>query len=92
MNTRQRARGTSVWEIGAALLLACVLTACSPGEKASQMTSFSTQGSKSQTPELFTIPQDQMSHVQVVTVAPTKLARTLRLTGAVASTRSRRRR
>lgn len=35
-------------------------------------------------PELFTIPPDQMSHVQVVTIAPTTLARTLRLTGAVA--------
>jgi cobalt-zinc-cadmium efflux system membrane fusion protein len=35
-------------------------------------------------PELFTIPQDQMSHVQVLTVAPTTLTRTLRLTGAVA--------
>jgi cobalt-zinc-cadmium efflux system membrane fusion protein len=48
------------------------------------MTSFSAQGSPSQTPVLFTIPQDQMSHVQVVTVQPTKLTRTLRLTGAVA--------
>jgi cobalt-zinc-cadmium efflux system membrane fusion protein len=35
-------------------------------------------------PELFTIPQNQMSHVQVVTVQPTTLTRTLRLTGAVA--------
>jgi cobalt-zinc-cadmium efflux system membrane fusion protein len=35
-------------------------------------------------PELFAIPQNQMSHVQVVTVQPTTLARTLRLTGAVA--------
>ncbi len=35
-------------------------------------------------PELFTIPQDQTSHVQVVTVQPTTLTRTLRLTGAVA--------
>ena len=35
-------------------------------------------------PELFTIPQDQMSHVQILTVAPTTLTRTLRLTGAVA--------
>jgi cobalt-zinc-cadmium efflux system membrane fusion protein len=35
-------------------------------------------------PELFTIPQDQMSHVQVLTVEPTTLTRTLRLTGAVA--------
>jgi cobalt-zinc-cadmium efflux system membrane fusion protein len=36
------------------------------------------------TAELFTIPQDQLSHVQVVTVQPGNLARTLRLTGAVA--------
>lgn len=35
-------------------------------------------------PELFTIPQEQMSHVQVLTVQPTTLTRTLRLTGAVA--------
>ena len=35
-------------------------------------------------PELFTIPQDQMSHVQVITVQPTKIERTLRLTGTVA--------
>jgi cobalt-zinc-cadmium efflux system membrane fusion protein len=32
---------------------------------------------------LFTIPEQQMSHVQVVTVAPVKLTRTLRLTGNV---------
>jgi cobalt-zinc-cadmium efflux system membrane fusion protein len=35
-------------------------------------------------PELFAIPQNQMSHVQVVTVQPTTLTRSLRLTGAVA--------
>lgn len=34
--------------------------------------------------ELFTIPQEQMSHVQVLDVAPTTLTRTLRLTGTVA--------
>jgi cobalt-zinc-cadmium efflux system membrane fusion protein len=33
---------------------------------------------------LFSIPQDQMSHVQVITVEPTTLKRTLRLTGSVA--------
>lgn len=38
----------------------------------------------SNTAELFTIPQDQMSHVQVLTVEPTTLKRTLRLTGSVA--------
>jgi membrane fusion protein, heavy metal efflux system len=35
-------------------------------------------------PELFTIPAEQMSHVQVLTIQPTTLNRTLRLTGAVA--------
>jgi cobalt-zinc-cadmium efflux system membrane fusion protein len=35
-------------------------------------------------PELFTIPQDQMLHVQVLTVQPATLTRSLRLTGAVA--------
>jgi cobalt-zinc-cadmium efflux system membrane fusion protein len=34
--------------------------------------------------ELFTIPQDQMAHVQVITVQSTTLTRILRLTGAVA--------
>src|ERR1700674_2860418 len=38
----------------------------------------------SSNPELFTVPQDQMSHVQVLTVQPTTLPRSLRLTGAVA--------
>jgi membrane fusion protein, heavy metal efflux system len=38
----------------------------------------------SDNPELFTIPPEQMSHVQVVKVQPTSLSRTLRLTGAVA--------
>ena len=38
---------------------------------------------QSDSAELFTIPQDQMSHVQVITLQPTSLTRTLRLTGAV---------
>ena len=48
------------------------------------MTSYSSGESKTDTAGLFTIPQDQMSHVQVVTVQASKLTRTLRLTGAVA--------
>jgi membrane fusion protein, heavy metal efflux system len=70
----------------AALAFAVVLTACSSKdrESANKMTSFSATASSSSIPQLFTIPEDQMSHVQVVTVQPTKLNRTLRLTGAVA--------
>jgi membrane fusion protein, heavy metal efflux system len=41
-------------------------------------------GKNSNDPELFTIPQEQMAHVQVLKVQPTTLARNLRLTGAVA--------
>ena len=44
----------------------------------------SSSANNSSNPELFTIPQDQMSHVQVLTVQPTTLIRSLRLTGAVA--------
>jgi cobalt-zinc-cadmium efflux system membrane fusion protein len=33
---------------------------------------------------LFSIPADQMAHIQIVTVTPSTLARSLRLTGAVA--------
>jgi len=70
------------------IAIACLLalTGCrsNDNEQASQMTSFSSKASKSATPQLFGIPQDQMSHVQVVTVEPVTLKRTLRLTGAVA--------
>ena len=47
-------------------------------------TSSSSYAKNPNDPELFTIPQEQMSHVQVLTVATTTLTRTLRLTGAVA--------
>jgi cobalt-zinc-cadmium efflux system membrane fusion protein len=69
----------------AALAFLLILTAChsNSGEQASQMTSFSSNASKSATPQLFNIPADQMAHVQVVTVQPTSLTHSLRLTGAV---------
>ena len=69
-----------------ALTCLFALTACSSGDRkqANQMTSFSTTASTSTTPQLFTIPQDQMAHVQVLTIQPTRLTRTLRLTGTVA--------
>jgi cobalt-zinc-cadmium efflux system membrane fusion protein len=46
--------------------------------------SASTYAKNAASPELFTIPQEQMSHVQIVKVQPTSLTRSLRLTGAVA--------
>jgi cobalt-zinc-cadmium efflux system membrane fusion protein len=67
-------------------VIAVALAGCSSDQRehASDMTSYSSKEAKSAQAELFTIPQEQMSHVQVVTLAPTKLTRTLRLTGAVA--------
>ena len=75
-----------IFRLGLAAVLgaAFVLVGCSSGSGgAGQMTSFSGNNSAADTPALFTIPQDQMSHVQVVTIQPTKITRTLRLTGAV---------
>jgi len=73
--------------IGSALAFTAVLvlSAChsNDSERAGQMTSYSQRASASATPQLFTIPQDQMTHVQVVTVEPATLKHTLRLTGAV---------
>ena len=68
-----------------AALLATALAGCNsgPGERASQMTSYSSKESKATTPQLFTVPPEQMSHIQVVTIQPVKLTRTLRLTGNV---------
>jgi cobalt-zinc-cadmium efflux system membrane fusion protein len=70
--------------VQSAMALACAftLTACSSKDR--QMTSYSANASSSATPQLFTLPQDQLSHVQVVTIQATRLTRTLRLTGAVA--------
>ncbi len=74
----------SPWVSGAMLALALALTGCSGGgEQASKMTSFSTAESRESKAELFSLPVDQMSHIQVVTVGQGPLARVLRLTGAV---------
>jgi membrane fusion protein, heavy metal efflux system len=69
--------------IAAAMGAAFGLAGCSSNERAGEMTSFSAKEPKSETPEMFTIPQDQMAHVQVVTVEPSKLTRVLRLSGNV---------
>lgn len=70
--------------MAAGLSTLLVLTACHSGQNAEHMTSFSQRASSSATPRLFNVPQDQMGHVQVVTLQPTTMTHTLRLTGAVA--------
>ncbi len=84
---RFRMNAHQQFSLGIAAMLgsAIMLAGCGSGQGgANQMTSFSGNASVADTPTLFTIPQDQMSHVQVVTVQPSKITRTLRLTGAVA--------
>ncbi len=74
-----KARSLPQLGIGLAAILALVLSGCEgPG------TTASTYAKNHDDPQLFTIPPEQMSHVQVLNVQPATLPRTLRLTGAVA--------
>jgi membrane fusion protein, heavy metal efflux system len=67
------------------LAAALAFTGCSagPAESESKMTSYSATETKADTASLFTVPQDQMAHVQVVAVEKSKLLRRLRLAGNV---------
>ncbi len=60
------------------------LEGCGSGNGAAEMTSFSAGQSPASQAELLSLSPDQLSHIQIYTVAPTQLERTLRLTGAVA--------
>ena len=77
---------TARWQLLAALAVSgamlLVLASCQ-GSVSNPAGNYGSANSSSK-PELFTIPQDQMSHIQVLAVQPTILARSLRLTGAVA--------
>jgi cobalt-zinc-cadmium efflux system membrane fusion protein len=70
---------------GGALAITLVIAGCgSSAEQASKMTSFSTTESAHSKAELFTLPADQMSHIEVFTVAQAPVARMLRTSGVVA--------
>jgi cobalt-zinc-cadmium efflux system membrane fusion protein len=79
-----RAMKTAALGVALAAVCGALLAGCGSEQRASDMTSYSSKEAKSDQAALFTIPQEQMSHVQVVTIEPVKLTRTLRLTGAVA--------
>lgn len=66
--------------------LSVFLSSCSsgPSESESKMTSFASSESKADTAELFSVPKNQMEHIQVVPAVKGPLPRTLRLAGAVA--------
>ena len=70
---------------GGALAVALCLAGCgSSTEQANKMTSFSTTESAKDKAELFTLPADQMAHIQVFTVAQAPVVRMLRTSGVVA--------
>jgi len=76
---------TSRISCGLTLAVALAFAGCGGGgEQASKMTSFSTTESAESKAELFSVPADQMAHVQIYTVAQAPIARTLRLSGSVA--------
>ena len=68
----------------AALAPVALLLILSAGCDSGSNPGYSSSSKPGDNAELFTIPQDQMSHVQVLTVHPAPLSRTLRLSGAVA--------
>jgi cobalt-zinc-cadmium efflux system membrane fusion protein len=81
MNVRaERCGWVAAFAAASAIIL--LLAAC---DRSGPRASADSSGAKSSNnAELFTIPPEQMAHVQVLTVQPTTLTRTLRLTGAVA--------
>jgi cobalt-zinc-cadmium efflux system membrane fusion protein len=81
MNVRE-----SRWQklVALAALSAIMVALAGCHEPGSNAAANSGGANNSNNPELFTVPQDQMSHVQVLTVQPSTLTRSLRLTGAVA--------
>jgi membrane fusion protein, heavy metal efflux system len=87
MNPFMRSRTTLSMMIAfAALPLGSALSGCGsgPGEQESKMTSFTSSESKADTAELFTVPKQQMAHLQIVPSEKGFLPRTLRLSGSVA--------
>jgi cobalt-zinc-cadmium efflux system membrane fusion protein len=86
MHDTERMRNAGKWRSirwGAALAIALALGGCG-GEQANKMTSFSTTESAESKAELFSLPAEQMAHIQIYTVAQAPLERILRLSGAVA--------
>jgi cobalt-zinc-cadmium efflux system membrane fusion protein len=88
-NKTLRSQSRALMFPATALIFALVLLSLagcggSADESESKMTSYSASESKAETAALFTVPHEQMAHVQVVSVEKAALPRVLRLTGAVA--------
>lgn len=72
--------------MGAAGVLAISLAACGTrsAEKLSEMTSYTAGETKAETADLFTLPDNQIAHLQITPVERGRLAQVLRFTGTVA--------
>ena len=70
--------------IGSAVAAALSGCGAGPDESESKMTSFTSTEAKADTAELFSVPKEQMAHLQIVAAEKGPLPRTLRLAGAVA--------
>ena len=80
----RHSRTVSRLGLALALLTALLLVACGGEKKSAEgMTSYSAKDSKGD-PTLFSLPPDQLVHLQIITVAPTSMQRVLRLPGSVA--------
>ena len=76
----------SLLGFSAATVTVLLLASCSsagPAESVSKMTSYSASETKADTATLFTVPDDQMAHLEVVPVQKSNLERRLRLAGNV---------
>ena len=72
-------------KISALCLAALLLAACGSGNRnESQMTSFTAGETKAETANLFTLPAEQIAHLQIAPATRGSLPRVLRFTGSVA--------
>jgi cobalt-zinc-cadmium efflux system membrane fusion protein len=74
-------RGKRLFVLAAVSAITLMLASC---QESASNAAANPNNTTSNSAELFTIPPEQMSHVQMLTVQPTTLIRSLRLTGAVA--------
>jgi membrane fusion protein, heavy metal efflux system len=75
----------SALALTAALALTFVLALAGCGDSGTKgSVSYSTNADKTDQPQPFTVPQEQLAHLQLVTIAPTTWQRVLRLPGTVA--------
>jgi cobalt-zinc-cadmium efflux system membrane fusion protein len=84
IDTRKMLLLPPAFAFAALAALAFGFAGCGAGSSESKMTSYSGTETKADTALLFSVPQDQLAHVQVVAVEKTKLPRLLRLTGSAA--------